>query len=111
MKRSKLVVLMMLLSLAFSWFVSVGVVSAENPWDADAPGTPGSSDTSPSTTTEIRPSDPNNGTTGDGFDAFQDWFVRAYLTVYMQTKGFTSVSTLVMEDGGSSQTSTASVRK
>jgi hypothetical protein len=110
MKRSKLVVFLMLLSLAFSWFVSVGVVSAENPWDADAPSSPGSSDTTTSPTTDLRPSDDGRDSAGSGFDAMQDWLVRMYIAVYFQTMGFNTMSTVTGDDGGKSQTTTSSVR-
>ena len=109
MKRSKLVVLLMLLSLAFSWFVSVGVVSAENPWDADSPGGPSSSDTTTSPTTDLRPGGTNDS--GDGFDAFQDWLVHVFFAVYMQTLGASPVSTVAADDGEKSQTTTSTVRK
>lgn len=104
MKRSKLVVFLMLLSLAFSWFVSVGVVSAENPWDADSPGSTGSSDTSSAPTTDIRPGD-----SGSGFDAFYDWLVQVFVAVYFQATNTTGVAKV--DDGGKSQTTTTSVKK
>ena len=105
MNRSKLVVFLMLLSLAFSWFVSVGVVSAENPWDADSPGSTGSSDTSSAPTTDIRP----GGDSGDGFDAFYDWLVTVFVRVYFQATSYSNVA--VADDGGKSQTIATSVRK
>lgn len=105
MKRSKLVVLLLLLSLAFSSFVSVGVVSAENPWDADAPGSSGTSDTSAAPTTDIRP----GSGSGTGFDAFQSWLVQVYVRIYFQATSYTSVA-LASDDGGKSQTATP-VRK
>ena len=109
MKRSKLVVFLMLLSLAFSWFVSVGVVSAENPWDADSPGAPGSSDTSAAPSSDIHSG--GTGTTGDGFDAFHDWLVQIVFMVYLQTIGQTNVSIDQSDDGGKSQNTTTSARK
>jgi len=83
MKRSKLVVLLMLLTLAFSWFVSVGVVFAENPWDADGPGQAGSSDTSSSPTTNIRPIG-DILLHPDGLDVFRGWLLQVYFRVHVQ---------------------------
>ena len=109
MKRSKLVVFLMLLSLAFSWFVWVGVASAENPWDADSPGTTSSSDTSTAPTADSGPAD--NGTVvGDGLDSFQHWLVQYLFMAYLQSIGI-SPAPAVASNGGKSQTTTTSVRK